>query len=216
MPRRILLRREEWMKRKLAAAAAAMQAAACFAGSFFVNIAVIRADTGKVESAVRDLGLNACIVTDRARPGFSLVCDERADSQDEAYGKSLAKKLSIATRSPVLYTLVHDSDVLILELFRGGTSVFSYDSWPGYFAGEDPSPDIEGLEEAAKAFKVGQEGLKAILESPSAGEYVFADDLLIEILNYLGLPDFIAGCGYEYIRQDQGMYEKTGLTVKKL
>jgi hypothetical protein len=204
------------MKKSLVAVAAAvLQAAACFAGSFFVNIAVIRADTGKVESAVRDLGLSAYIVTDKTRPGFSLVCDERADSQDEAYGIDLAKKLSNSTKSPVLYTLVHDSDVLLLELVRGGTSVFSYGSWPGYFAGEDPIPAIRGLEEAAKAFKVEPEGLKAILESPAAGEYVFADDLLIEILKYLGLPDCIAGCGYEYVRQDQDMYEKMGLTIEK-
>jgi len=204
------------MKRLALFAAAALQATACFAGSFFVNIAVLRADCAKVEAAVRNLGLTAFVVTDESRPGFSLVCDKRADEQDTGYGIGLAKKLSKETKSPVLYTLVHDSDILCLELLRGGSSVFSYDSWPGYFEGEDPVPEIKGLEAACAVFKVETEGLKATLVAAGSEEYVFAEDLLAAVLGYIGLPLYIAGAGYAYLKEDPDCLDGLGLTVTEL
>jgi len=204
------------MKKALVLILAASQAAACFAGSFFVNIAVLNARAEKVVSAAKAMGLRAYVATVESRPGFSLLCDERADSQDAAYGIGLARKLSSAMASPVVYTLVHDSDILYLQVIRGGKEIFSYDSWPGYFEGADPVPGIRGLEEAAKLFEVDAEGLKAILDRSGSDDYVFAEELLADILEYLDLPECIALAGYGYISRDPEMFEELGLKLMKI
>ncbi len=204
------------MKKAFVVLLVALQAASCFAGSFIVNIAVLNAREEKVVSIAKALGLEAYIATVESRPGFSLLCDKEADSQDIAYGVGLAKRLSSALASPVVYTLVHDSDILYLQVIRGGLEVFSYDSWPGYFEGADPVPEIRGLEEAAALFGVDAEGLKAILDRSGSDDYVFVDELLVDILEYIDLPSFIALSGYEYISQDTGVYQELGLTLTRI
>lgn len=204
------------VKRTIVIILAAVQAVACFAGSFFVNIAVLNARSDKVVSIARSWGLTAYIVTSGSRIGFSLLCDKKADSQDTAYGVALAKRLSSAASSPVVYTLVHDSDILILHVIRGGRTIFSFNSRPVYFNGLDSAPEITGLAEAAELFGVDAEGLKTVLCRADSDDYVFAEELLADIIGYLELPECIAWSGYGNISADPSMFEQLGPSVTKI
>lgn len=157
-----------------------------------------------------------------AGPGHSVVFPE---ANEDVF--SLAGPLSLALAAPVLYSYVHDSDVLCLGVHEGGVRLHSYDSWPGYGTdggGEEPSdclddaeefswPEPEGADpEAFMRFAVGpvdrlalQSALKGVPLDPEDGEggrYVFAEAQHHDAMTALGLPAAVLTSGYDYLRWD--------------
>jgi hypothetical protein len=78
--------------------------------------------------------------------GWLTVLDSATEGQDPARLDQTAAMVSTVAESAAISILVHDGDRLQLALFREGHKRASFDSWPGYFAGEPPSASASGLE----------------------------------------------------------------------
>jgi len=116
------------------------------AGAFIANFLVIDAPPQAVEvflDGVDRTGISG--IFDPATPRFYLICDQVADTQDLGFADYFGGQLSAALACPVLFTMVHDSDILVILLYVNGVRAFAYDSWPGYWEGAEPVPAISGL-----------------------------------------------------------------------
>jgi hypothetical protein len=120
-------------------------------GSFFTNVHVRRTPSlslETIESTLDNLAKKAGMIrcaADASKIDRSIVIhhgggnwisiyDEATEDQDSAKLRSLGKALSEATESSVVSILVHDSDILQLDLYEKGKRVDQYDSNPGYFS----------------------------------------------------------------------------------
>jgi hypothetical protein len=65
------------------------------------------------------------------------IYDQVIEGQDISQLEALTSALSSQVKCTAVGILIHDSDVLELRLFRDGTKVDEFCSWPGYFEGRD-------------------------------------------------------------------------------
>ena len=161
------------------------------AGAFIANFLVIDSTPQAVEAfldGVDRTGISG--IFDPATPRFYLICDQVADTQDLGFADYFGGQLSASLACPVLFTLVHDSDILVMVLYEDGAQTFFYDSWPGYWDGGEPIPAISNLPALVRAFGVSGGEVAAILKRPY-DEYPFAEDRLGAIQHVLGIPDYI-------------------------
>ena len=135
--------------------------------------------------------------------GRTVVFDEASERQDESL-PTLAVELSKRFRCAALAVLVHDSDVLLLNLFESGRERDGYNSAPTYFdADGDPDELPEGgdAELLCRAFgTTDSAGLERILRAVSGTEFVFEEQRLAAIVLALGLPQFVAELGFSALR----------------
>jgi hypothetical protein len=158
-----------------------------WAGSFYANITIVGTNPDAVVDAAKDMGLIAIVVL--GKPDAAVICEKTMDSQDDVYGRNLAKKLSKSLESVAVYVLNHDSKELSIATYAYGEKVFEYDSSPG--AGNSSS--IQGLEDIESTFPSADVSkLRTVLE----GKYASADDRQVEIWNLFALPYNVPGLGY--------------------
>jgi hypothetical protein len=200
------------MRRVLAVVALALAAQMAFAGAFFVNFVVLDADKAQVEDCLASLPNSTIAVYDKSHPRSYMVYEEAAEGQDLDYGMAFATTLAKALGKPVLYTLVHDSDVLVMMLVQDGKVGFSYNSWPGYFEGEEQLPQASGVESLAALFKVDMKRLLAALNQKADAE-VFAEEALERIRKLLGLSEAVF-LGYDYARSAKEELERNGFEYR--
>ncbi len=186
-----------------------------FAGSFISNHLIMNIDKDIVEEYISSLKLRAIGLYDNEHPMNYLLCEKRTDQQDMEYGIFLGKKISKELSRPVLYTLIHDSDILILVFFVDGEISFQYDSWPGYWDGEDQIPDISNLANLASFFDIDNEELNRVLKLEIfEEEYIFAEDLLEKIRNMLDISEYVY-LGYTYAKEIKDEIIGYGYTYKE-
>ena len=172
-----------------------------WSGSFYTSIIVVQADPKAVINFIKTQSLKAFIVFSHSDvPTDVLVCEKGMEGQDEAYGKALAERLSKSLSGVTVYSLNHDSDILVIAIFSAGTQVFSYDSAPGYFDGKDDPPFMKGIENVSTVFP---SAAISDLDKALKGEFIFADDRHAEIMKALGLPTYTAGLGYGYLNEPE-------------
>ena len=161
-------------------------------GQFFTNIQVSR---GKSSSAFERTDLAKKIVTSLEAEGFRevfppaegdrrihisdhsdgewlTVLDSATEGQDPARLDQTAAMISKTTEAATISILVHDGDRLQMGLFREGTKRALFDSWPGYFEGEPPSPSASGIAEWIEVLPAGksQDDLQAAWTSERLDE----------------------------------------------
>src|SRR5258705_10901062 len=87
-------------------------------GNFYTNFVIVNTDTADVLRVAKELGRRAYVVRDREGDTllFDADCDEQDITEIERLGTALADRL----HSPVLGSLNHDDDHLLLWLFRSG------------------------------------------------------------------------------------------------
>ena len=164
-----------------------------WAGSY-ANITVLGADSGSVVDAIKDMGLVAVVVSGKA--DAAVVCEKTMDSQDDVYGRNLARKLSKSLECVAVYMLNIDGAELLITMYAYGDKVLDYDSSPGHFKGLDRPPSIEGLENIENTFPNADTAkLRAALEA----KHVPVDDRHVEIWNLLSLPYNAPGLGYHFL-----------------
>src|ERR1051325_2887221 len=92
----------------------------------------------EVTAWLSELGRRA--YTSPAENGCIIVCDEECEQQDPDVIADRAADLSGAFECPALAAVVHDSDILFLQLFQGGERTMDYNSAPAYFEDREPEP----------------------------------------------------------------------------
>jgi hypothetical protein len=181
-------------------------------GSFYVNFAVKRDDSGPVADAMRRAGYKAIVTP--PLDGYVVVYEETSDTQDGEAIERVGALLSREAGAPVLAVLNHDDDILCYWLFTDGQVIDSYNSTPDYFDGageEDPEAEAElgGKEWPAEG---NAQRLCDVLSVPSASEkveailredYGFASHRHADLVDALGLPDHAAGLGYRYVSRGE-------------
>ena len=173
-----------------------------WAGSFYANITIVGTDPASVVEAAKDMGLSAVVVLGKA--DAAVVCEKTMDSQDDVYGRNLARKLSKSLETIAVYVLNHDGSELLLTIYAYGEKVFDYDSSPGYFTGARKPPSIYGLENIEGTFPNADiVKLRTALE----GEFAVADDRHVEIWSLLSLPYNFPGLGYRFLMDKKSRSE---------
>ena len=128
--------------------------------------------------------------------GWTSIYDNQEDQEE--LGKSLLKltrKLDVVGFS----VLVHDSDVLMLELVQNGKSVDQFDSWPGYFSGKAPKVKPKSHVRAWLGCFPGQEDA---LDEVFRNKAVFADAALSPLSTATGVPLHCLNTSARYLLQD--------------
>jgi len=189
-------------------------------GSTFVNIQVHARDP---ETRARLDGVGACLrrvlredgflpveaeqAIDRSilvatGPNWIGVYDELCDEQRQDVAQRLASELSRQLETDVVTILVHDSDVLWLELFGSGTLLDGFNNNPDYFGkvSSDERKSVLGRPEqwsAVLAPGTPSAALRAIWRKRK----LFAEDTLQETAALLGLDANQARVGFRYLQQ---------------
>jgi hypothetical protein len=175
----------------------------CFAGSFYSNIIILSVENEKLLSVLLQMGITAYYAY---KDKVSVVFEQKIDEQNIEYGMNLTKDLSEKLNAITIYTTNHDSDILIMYIYKNGEQLFFYDSAPGYFDGEDLPPKIEYIDRLLLEYKdVDKDEFINILNS----EEVFADDLHEKIVETLNLPAYSIGLGYNYIVEEKDEVEES-------
>lgn len=173
-------------------------------GNFYVNFTVKRDDPQAIAAILRDAGRKAYVTP--VIGGHVVVFEEESDTQDDKVIEEVGALLSREARAPTLAVLNHDDDVLLYWLFEDGRLSDSYNSRPDDFdfkgEGEPAAPaggDARRLREALSASSE-TDRVDAILRN---GDYVFAFEQHMELLEALGLPDCAVGLGYGSIERGE-------------
>ena len=165
-------------------------------GNFYVNLAVRSDDQDQIASHVPkgDPSVLGPVVN-----GWTVLSSERLETQDEDILKDYGRRLSKAMNVPVIGTLNHDDDVLLVMLFHEGDLVSNYNSDPEYWTDGDGPPLIEGIAAFAEILDVDAGQLTALLSTRP----VFAVERHGELANLIGLPDYAAGFGHDDAKRDE-------------
>lgn len=180
-------------------------------GSFYANVTVLGAERDAVSDVCRK---PAYLAVD----GDVVVVFARDDDEGAiATRGEISERLGCVT----LGVLVHDSDILAVEVFDRGRSVAEFAvPDPAAFFGFDPAElgDLAslGLDSADLGPGLGANaapdasslvaalgrGDVASVASALTDEFVFAEDRHLALLDALGLPTFASGRGYRYLAAD--------------
>jgi len=173
-------------------------------GSFYTNITARTGDLDRVATAVREVRRTALIAPPAG--GAVVVFDQASEGQDVEVLKALAAHLSRACACSTIAVMNHDDDVLIYFLYDRGALKDEYNSAPGYFDPDGAADDPPSGGDVKRLLSVlGGQGSAAALDRilhTSAGDddaFAFATDRHRELAVALGLPEFAAGAGYDYL-----------------
>jgi hypothetical protein len=189
-------------------------------GATFVNVQVHARDSettarlNRVEACLRRvlredgfLPVEADQASDRTilvanGPNWIGVFDELCDEQRQDEAQRLASQLSRELETHAVSILVHDSDVLWLELFDSGTLIDGFNNYPDYFGkiSSEERKSARGTPEHWSAVLTPgtpPAALRAIWRKQKA----FAEDTLQETAALLGLDANQAQVGYRYLQQ---------------
>ena len=168
--------------------------------NFYTNITLRGPDQDQVLAALNVQGRSAYVSP--TENGFTVVCDEETESQDEMILTDLASDLSDRLQCVALAVLNHDDDILAYWLYEKGEFVDDYNSCPGYFTGEDSGPEGGDAEKLCRA--LGAAGRAAEVQAilSDAEGYLFALERHAALVEVLGLPSFSVALGYNYIARD--------------
>ena len=143
----------------------------------------------------------ATYLEDHGRSGLvSLTIQEITVVYDMAQGSAA---LSTRFKCPVLLLGIHDDDILVYRLYIRGDIADSYESYPGYFTGEDLPPRGGDARKLCRAFRVegAEETIDVILRHPRVG---YALEQHQELVAALGWPPFAAGVsGFMILEQPE-------------
>lgn len=168
-------------------------------GNFYTNITLHGADRTAVLSALK--GRNAAVSP--TVHGFTVVWDEKSESQDLRILDTLTKHLSSELNCPAWAILNHDDDLLLYKLFARGEELDRYNSFPGYFEGSSSEPEGGDAEVLAKTFSAesAAKSIERILRTRDG--YVFAMERHQALIEALGMPSFGLGMGYRYLTKGE-------------
>ena len=166
----------------------------CFAGDFYSNIVVLSTESGKMLPVLLQMGITAFYAI---KNNIGVIYEEKIDDQDIGYGINLASEISQKLNTTVFYSTNHDSDVLVVFVYKNGEELFFYNSNPGYFEGENTPPAIKNIDQLLLAYNsINKEEFLNILTT----EEIFSEDIHRKIIEKLNLPEYSVDVGYNTLK----------------
>jgi len=170
-------------------------------GASFTNLHVRNSSAAAVGAMAKNFAETRGYVSPDAN-GWVTVYDEAADSQNIEILCDMAAGISKELKTVVIAFMVHDSDIAFYWVYKDGSLVDEFDSCPDYFQSVDDATKqrVKGRTEVLLPLCVpgttlGQ--LEDVLHSPD-GPPTFAEDLVRELGNLLGIDEGRIGLGFEY------------------
>jgi hypothetical protein len=167
-------------------------------GNFYANFSVKSSAQQQVVDILQQAQRIAVITP--SEKGYIVVYDEEADTQAIQPILDVGSLLSEALKTPVLAVLNHDDSILCYWLFDQGSLVDSFNSRPDYFddfqeethneQGGDPERLCSLLKPDADS-----EAVNTILRE----KYLFAIDQHRNLADFLGLPKWSVGVGFNSV-----------------
>lgn len=165
-------------------------------GNFYGNIVVCGAQR---EALLKAMQQRPAYISP-SRGECAVVYDAECDEQDREAIAQLSSELSQALECRALAAIDHDDSLLWLQLWDKGQLLVEYnsnpdlfDEEPGEFTREDTALLCSTLGAKDAAGKVEE------ILSASDEEYPFAIMRHLDLLRALGLPEYCAGYGYNYL-----------------
>jgi len=167
-----------------------------FAGSFIVNYYIKDVGMEALKSYISSKKLAGFLIENDKNSGI-VFCEGKSSGQDDKYGGSLGSSISKDLKCRVVYSLIHDSDILLVQYYRNGKRLPDYNSWPGYFEGKEPKPEYGNIDKFCSDFAVDGSVIKNILDNKQ--QHFFADDILAELAKVISAPTYLAYASYNYM-----------------
>ena len=160
-------------------------------GNFYVSLS-IKGDRAEIVQALQE---DAPAVVGPKDGGWVSYSSDLLEEQDEAFIARRAATLSGRLSTAVVGVINHDDDILMIWAFVRGAEMSIFNSFPGYFSGEDTAPYISGVEALSElAVNTSPERLVEVL----AKRQRVAINQHASIVSLLGLPQYSVGFGYRY------------------
>ncbi len=170
-------------------------------GSSYSNLTLRGPDPARVAAVLRGRGLEAYVGP--AENGFTVVFESDAEHDPDAM-RRLAADLSEELGCAVLAVTVHDDDVLLYALCRGGAVLDEFDSAPGYPT--SMSSPASGGNATVLCRTMGSPdaalGVKRVLRAAAkSARYARESARHRDLAEALGLPSYGIGLGFGYVFQ---------------
>jgi len=196
-------------------------------GAFFTNFQVYRKDGTQAADLIKHIlaaikeeaassgfletkgsaGCERCVLVVSSKGGrWITVYDQATEDQDEEKISALAKTLSKKLIEFVVSVLVHDSDILHVDLFNDGQRVNVYRSLPQGYPGETAATTIDGWAELLP----NTDSLKTAFNHRT----MFAEATLDRIAQVVGFDQRCVSQGFNYATAEGDRLD--GLQIKKL
>lgn len=181
-------------------------------GSFFTNLHVRCERTADPVAKIKSLGLGPTYISD-IENGWLSIFPLKTEEQNPDEIIKVCARVSQIFCSPALAFLVHDSDIFMYFLARGGELVDFYNSDCGYFD-ENESHEPEGGNPEL-ILPLCQPGTKETVlrrllhehlygaKNDSRDELITADDIAFALSELLGIPDWRVPLGFDYIEDGE-------------
>jgi hypothetical protein len=170
-------------------------------GSFYGNVTLLDTDLDTIRAAVDVPAFVAAI-------GGDVVVFSASD--DEGSPPASASQLSATSGGRAISALVHDDDILFLEVFDDGALTFQGavpDPAEVFGEGEPGEP----IDAAALVGAVGRGDVSAVATA-LATDVVFATELHHSLCEALSIPTAAVGWGHRYLEQAGDSYDGPPLT----
>jgi hypothetical protein len=167
-------------------------------GNFYVNYTTSGPDREAVAKSLRSAERKAFVGP--TVDGTTVFFDAESDTQHDEVIKDLGARASEDLAAPVLAVLNHDDDILAYWLFEAGQLVDEYNSCPGYFDGDDPTPAGGDASRLCAAFGVAAKA-EQVDEVLRREDYVFAFERHADLAELLKHPSDYVCLGYGYIEE---------------
>lgn len=173
-------------------------------GNFYTNVTLRGPDEAAVVEAVKAAGYLAYISPTVS--GYTMVCEERSDEQDEDVWNEVPRRLSQELQCPALAVLNHDDDIFSYVLYRNGELLDEYNSLPDYWDDTDDPVPPEGGNPAVLCEHFGMPGVVSEVERvlrSTDDELALAMERHWALVRALQWPPLQFQQGYQYIAEDE-------------
>ncbi len=159
-------------------------------GNFYTNFTIFGRDAATVLAAARELGRTAYVVDSpkNATVFFDKLCDDQDTDEIERLGANLSERLS----APVLASLNHDDDHLLLWIFNGGKRA----AYHSCFDAADFAWALSRIRGGVAVYPF----LFVVLSWPVVIFQIFRHGMLRALL---ALPPASVGFGYTYLHRGE-------------
>lgn len=170
-------------------------------GAFYGNITLKGPSQAEVAESLRG---RRAVVSPRMGD-FTVAFDAVVDAQDLKAIEALTAHLSRVLDCPALAVIVHDDDVLLYFLYRGGVLSDRYNSHPSYFGSARKSAGPAGGKAAELCLAFDAANSKAVAKILGAAHgrsgYTLETDRHRDLVSALSLPDCAVGTAFESFEQ---------------